>query len=281
LQYLTYLFTGICVFTALVYIIGRYTYDEKLLSALGLFIMAIHPVGSAPGILSVIIYSMWINFPMAIAMLNEMSGKDAEINFRVGNFSSDIYISRNSYLKNVLRWMGIFILVICIRHLFVFPYFYDKHYRTEMVYGIQSANTRFIYTSKKRAEAINGLLSASKGYVRKNDNVLAYDAIPMYYFMTETRPFLPNSTPLFYTSPQFDTDLKFAVKASGLPVVVRQKIWLVHEGSGWPEKTVDLGYEQAALNKGRDNTFNNFLNENHYREVWSNEVFAILIPPEK
>ena len=281
LQHLTYLFTGLCVISSLAYLFGDYTYEEKLLSFIGLFIMAAHPFGSAPGIMTVIIYSMWISFPMAMGMLSTMTNHDIELNYKIRDVSENRILFESSFLKKSMFWLGSVIIILCVRHIFVFPYFYDRHNRTGMVYGIHSPNTRFIYTSAARAKALNELMEASNKYIKKGNSVLAYDAIPMYHFMTETRPFLPNSTPLFYTTTQFNADLQESAVSKGLPIVVRQNIWMVQEGSGWPEKVVKVIDAQEALNIERDRIFNNFLATNHYQEVWTNKIFSILIAGQK
>jgi hypothetical protein len=278
---LTYLFTGISVISAFVYITGKYTRTEKLLSALGAFIMLVHPFGSAPGILTVMLYSFWINFPMAVSMLGKLAGKDLEFHFRAGRDGCDLFIQRNTFFKRMLHWMAAVILVLCLHQLLVFPYFYDRHYRMEMTYGIDNANTRFIYTSKARALAINELLEASHKLIKEDDPVLAYDAIPLYHFMTETRPFLPNSTPMFYTNQQFEAELAMAVKRKGLPAIVQQRIWTIHEGSGWPEDIRQNNNMEETLNNGRNLAFYQFLKTNNYEVAWSNEVFRILVPTDK
>ena len=278
---LTYLFTGISVITTFVYLAGKYTRTEKLLSALGAFVMLVHPFGSAPGILTVMMYSFWINFPMAVAMLGKLAGKDLEFNSRVGREAWELFIQRDTFIKSVLQWMAAVILVLCLHRLFVFPYFYDRHSRMEMTYGIDNANTRFIYTSEARASAINELLQASHKLIKKGDPVLAYDAIPLYHFMTETRPFLPNSTPMFYTNQQFEAELAMAVKKVGLPAIVQQKIWTIHEGSGWPEDIRQNNNLEETLNNKRNLSFYQFLKANNYEVAWSNEVFRILVTSDK
>ncbi len=280
-QHLTFIFTGISVLTTLIYITGNYAHEEKLLSLLGLFIMAIHPFGSAPGIMTVMIYSLWINLPMAVSMLVKMAGKDIDFNVRIGRNFWNLFIQRNGYIRNALQWSSAVIVVICLHHIFVFPYFYDKHLRTEMTYSIDNPHMKFIYTSRARATAINELLAATDKYILKGSPVLAFDAIPMYYFMTNTRPFFPNSAPMFYTNQQFDSELSKAVSKNGLPVIVQQQIWTIHEGSSWPEVVVENNNLQETLNNKRNISFYNFITTNKYQLAWSNDVFRILIPPVK
>ncbi len=281
LKDLTYLFTGFCTIAAIIYILGNYSYEEKLISFLGLFIMLVHPLGSAPGIMTVMIYSLWISFPMAMKLLHNLFSRDITFDVKWGNVKATRIMLEESFLRKALLWMGTVIVIICIRHIFTYPYFFDKHNRMSMFSGINSENMRFIYTSEGRARILNELLAESEKYVKKGDPVLAYDAFPMYHFMTETKPFLSSSAPLYFTTGHFENEMRRAVEKSGLPVVIRQKIWMVHEGSTWPEIIYTGENLQDGLSKGRNEIFDQFLKVNNYEETWSNQVFSILLPGRK
>jgi hypothetical protein len=66
-----------------------------------------------------------------------------------------------------------------------------------------------------------------------------------------------------------------------LPVVIRQKIKMAHEGGSWPEELVVGDYFTEDRNRSKNEFVTEFLSENKYREVWSNEAFSILVPPGK
>jgi len=101
----------------------------------------------------------------------------------------------------------------------------------------------------------------------------------MYNFLTETTPYIRSAYPWLYESEIFKSELDRAKQKTGtLPVVVIQTIQTIGDGSGWPEKTLTTDYSQWDLNQGRNKYMNEFLEENHYREVWTNKYFKILIP---
>ncbi len=281
LKDLTYLLTGISTITAAIYILGSFSYEEKLLAFLGLFIMLVHPLGSAPGIMTVMIYSLWISFPMAMKMLTDVFSQDITLNGQWGSLRSFRIKLEQSFLQKALLWMGMFIVVVCVRHIIIRPYFFDRHNRFTMFSGISNNNMRFIYTSGGRAKALNELLEASSRYAKRGETVLAYDAFPMYHFMTETRPFLSSPAPLYFTTGHFENEMNKSTAKTGLPVVIRQKIWMVHEGSTWPEIIYTGENLQDALSKGRNEIFTQFLADNKYQEVWSSPYFSILLPGTK
>jgi hypothetical protein len=275
---LTYLFTGLCTVTAAIYLLGAFSYEEKLLSALGLLIVLIHPLGSGVGIGTVMIYSLWLSFPMAIKMIFDVFGQDIILDGRWGHIRKFSIRFEQSFLSKVMLWAAAMVMVVCVRHIFVYPYFFDKHNRFTMFYNVHSDNTKLIYTSKGRADILNELLVASGKYVKKGDPVLAYDAFPLYHFMTETKPFLSSSAPIYYTTDHFENEMRKSTIKFGLPVVIRQKIWMVHDGSTWPEIIFKGDNLQEPMSAGRNKVFNQFLQDNKYQEVWSNQVFSIMLP---
>jgi hypothetical protein len=150
-----------------------------------------------------------------------------------------------------------------------------------MRYTVDNPHMRHIFTSGPRAAAINELLVKSAPYVHKDDYVLAYDAIPLYHFMTETRPYLNNPSPMFYSTGIFAEEMEKAAQTKPLPVVICQKIKNAHEGSRWPEEIAHYNAEDLERSAGRDAYLASFLEKQGYREVWSNEIFRILVPPGK
>jgi hypothetical protein len=225
---------------------------------------------------------MWLSFPIAIDYLLSIKSIDADFKFQTAHATASpkIVISNNQ-MRLIMKGGLVIILFLCVYHIFNYPYFYDHHRRTEMVHGIDNKNMKHIYTSKGRADAINELLTTSSSYMKKDDYVLAFDAIPMFHFMTETKAFLKNPCPSFYSTGIFTDEMNNAIENKPLPVVVRQKVKTAHEGSKWPEEIVINDYFTEEKNIGRNEYFNSFLQKYQYEEVWSNEIFAILVPKGK
>ena len=275
---LTFLFTGLCTVTAAIYLLGAFSYEEKLLSMIGLLIMLIHPLGSGLGIGTVMIYSLWISLPMAIKMIFDVFSQDIMLDGRLGHIRKFSIRLEQSFLSKAMLWAAAMVMVLCVRHIIIYPYFFDKHNRFTMIYNVHSDNMKLIYSSKGRADILNEMLAASGKYIKKGDPVLAYDAFPLYHFMTETKPFLASSAPIYFTTEHFENEMQTSIKKSGLPVVIRQKIWMAHDGSTWPEIIFKGDNPQEPMSAGRNKIFSQFLQDNRYHEVWSNQVFSILLP---
>lgn len=279
---LIYFFSGVCLFFAIFVFFFSRKKEVQLLSLIGTFIIIVHPFGSAPGIVSVVIYSMWLSFPIAVDYLYSLRSVEADFRIQTSGSLSYPQISiPESRIHRMITGIVFIIVFLCMYHIFFYPYFYDYHKRIEMTHKIENKNMRFIYTSKARAEKINELLAASAPYVKPNDYVLAYDAIPMYHFMTETKPYLNNPSPMFYSTELFSTEMEKATANKALPVIIKQNINTIHEGSRWPEEIVIDNYFNDERSLGRNTYFNEFLTRHHYKEIWTNEIFSIYLPPGK
>jgi hypothetical protein len=280
LPMLTYFYTGLCLITSSIILLSDGDSNKKVLAAMGLFIMLVHPLASAPGIMTVIIYSMWLSLPLAIDKISSLNYSNIRVHLKANRKNSDFTIGWTKEDLNILYTGMIFLLVLLpMYQLYKKPYFYDYHNRSTLTAPIDNKNTRMIYTSEARAQKVNELLKESGRHVKPGDFVLAYDAIPMYHFLTETKPYLRNPAPMFYTTGIFDIEMKHAQRSLNLPVVVMQQIKTYHEGSSWPEQVVVGDYFTNDRSAGRNAIFNQFLKDNAYRQVWTNGIFAIYLPP--
>jgi hypothetical protein len=150
-----------------------------------------------------------------------------------------------------------------------------------MHYAIENKYLKGIYTSKERANMVNGLLRESAKYIRQDDYVLAYDCIPMFHYITATKPYMRNPSPYLYAADVFKKELDRAQHENGrLPVVVTEKIKTIGSGSNWPDSSSMHDAEWESRNQERNIYLNDFLNKNHYQEIWANEIFRILIPKD-
>ena len=64
-----------------------------------------------------------------------------------------------------------------------------------MHYEVNNEHVKGIYTTKSRAKDIDELLAQSALYIKPEDYVLTYDCIPMFYYLTDTKPYMQNPGP--------------------------------------------------------------------------------------
>ena len=254
----------------------------KMLLFFGFFFMVTFPLGSSDGIYTAGRYCLWIALPiiadylLGIRYVNNLLTvtRDKEESRKKVVFTESQLIIAKKILIYLLLIAGFY-------QLFYYPFF-DRRNRIQMHYSLDSKNLSGIFTTKGRAEAFNELMRESAKYIKSNDRVLAYDHIAMYYYATNTTPYLSNSLPSVYSASLFKADLKASAdRNQKLPAVVMQKIGTTGDDSKWPEEIQPGNYYEKELNLERNHILDTFLTANHYKKIWENVAFKIMIPEEQ
>jgi hypothetical protein len=273
--YLLLFYAGTGLIVGFLIITGRQPKNLRLLTAIGCIMLLVLPAGSDYVLLTVGKYSIWIILPITIDYL-----------LNIQALSSQVILSENSQhlyeqvmdTKHMsgLRYTCIYLTLAFILSVsYYYPYF-DRSGRSEMHYGIHNSHVRGIYTTESRARVINEMLTASARYVKPDDYVLAFESIPMYHYLTDTKPFMHNSWVRLYSDFVFRKELYKSLQETHiLPVVIMQKRSTL--GNNWPDNyTEDFKFKPEQLADMRD-----FLKANQYKQVWQNDFFEIFEPVNK
>jgi hypothetical protein len=257
------------------------TSDIRILSLLGIMMVIVQPLGSDYGMYSMGRYSLWLALPIGLnyyfnlitvskSSLKNIFGR----NFFLVNFFP-FYLDNYSF--KFLRYWVLSSFLVLFLSFAITDTWYDSKNRTKMIYSINNNFMRGIFTTKNKAKDINELLKESTKYVKKNDYVLAYDQIPLYYPMTETKPFIRNSWPKLYDRYFFKKSMENAVYEKKLfPVIIYQKVNTLGELE-WP----DLNNKDLDIDHPRNSYIKYFMKKNNYKLVWENTSFRIFIPKTK
>jgi hypothetical protein len=273
--YLYLFYAGTSLIVGFLIITGRQPKNIRILAAIGCIMLVVMPVGSNFVLMTVGKYSIWIILPITVDYL---------LNIRA--LSSRVVVSENSRhsyeqviddrqmtgLRNACIYLTlIFILSVT----YYYPYF-DRANRAGMHFAIHNEHVKGIYTTERRAGVINELLAQSAHYVKADDYVLAYDCLPMYYFLTDTRPYMHNSWVWLYDDGIFRQELYKSLQETHIcPVVIMQKRSTI--GNNWPENyKEDYKFRPLALAYLQD-----FMKTYRYKQVWENDFFKIYIPAVK
>lgn len=273
--YLFLFYTGISLIVGFLITTGRQPKDLRILAAIGCLMILIMPIGSNFVLVTVGKYALWIMLPITVDYL---------LNIRA--LSSRVIVSENtqhSYEQVIdvkqmtgLRNAGIYLtLIYIISVTYFYPYF-DRANRSAMRFTVNNRHVKGIYTTERRARVVNELLDASAHYVKPDDFVLAYDCIPMYYYLTDTKPYMHNSWLWLYDDGVFLQELnKSFYETHVCPVVIIQKRSTI--GNNWPDN-----YKEDY--KFRDETMGylkTFLKSHDYYQVWENDFFRMFVSAEK
>ena len=250
----------------------RYSPLFRLLTFLALVLLFCFPFGSAWGFLAGGKTAIWIALPLSVEALRDFSRMNVSITTETD--SSE----KTSFTFHKLKLIPDLFLLVSILTGLVFAFsspYNDKSSRLELQYPINHDYLKGIYTTEERSRAINELLCADDQFVSPGDHVLAYGAIPMYHFLSETVPYFRNPWPTLYTTGMMSNAIKTASRErDSLPVVVLQKVSTTN--SDWP-KNNGRSYDLLNSKNSRDRLFQEFIRNNRYETVWENNSFAIMI----
>jgi hypothetical protein len=271
--------TGLILLTSVPMFTSPLNNRLKILLFFGLFFMITFPLGSSDGVFTAGRYCLWIALPVTADYLLKIQSLQNRLVVHRDKleYEKKVWFTENqlTVTKKILFYLLFF---AGLYQLYYYPFF-DRRNRNAMHYSLHSENLRGIYTTKGRALAFNELLNESRKYVKPNDLVLAYDHIAMYYFATNSTPFLSNSLPSVYSAGMFRADLKASYERNRmLPAVIIQKIGTTGEASKWPEEILPGNYAENAANLDRNHILDTFLIKNNYKQAWENVAFKILLP---
>ncbi|HEY4967759.1 MAG TPA: hypothetical protein VII28_15245, partial [Puia sp.] len=237
------LFAAMSLLASLFLVIGKNNKELALISLAGTITTFSLIAGADYGISASGSTALWIGLPVAIDFFMRIFSVKIGGSFDIrdstdsksGNLGINLSVTPQQ-LKRVWYW-GIYScgLVLCL-HAVLYTY-NDNPDRTKMTFPVHNAFLKGVLTTRERAAAINELLEASPKYLKRNEYVITYRDIPLFYTLTQTMPFIKNSWPSLYTRSQFDYELNTAVtEHQVLPPIVYQKVQTI-PGPFWPAPT--------------------------------------------
>ncbi len=264
-----YIFFGLMLLVAFLMLFSKKTpNDKKILLLTGVMILILAPIGSDSG-LGKLTWGSWLLGALLIFHLE-----------------SGITINFPNRTKKILFKLTPHVFSVAISALFIsfVTYAWNNPYndpgsRLEKIYPIRHPKLRFIYTTEERANFINEMLEALSKYVAPDEDLLAFNSIPMVHYLTGTKPFLSTSwVKLLYADKIFAKELHDAVEKKGLPVVIRQK---TNTGdTDWslvPPENYTAYLNPSIKYKSQGIILNKMLKKYNYQTVWENKIFEILM----
>ncbi len=273
--YLFSFYAGTGLITGFLIVTSHQPKNLRLLTALGCIMLLVMPFGSNYILMSVGKYSIWIIVPITVDYLLNIRSLNSSV--VINENSQHFYeLIIDSKQMNGLRNACIYISLIYILSVTYFYPYFDRSNRALMHYEVHNEHVKGIFTTKSRAKDINELLAQSALYIKPEDFVLAYDCIPMFYYLTETKPYMHNSWPWLYDDAVFKEELYKSIKETHIcPVVIMQKRSTI--GNNWPDNYT----ENYTFRPGPLAYLNDFLKTYKYSEAWENDFFKIYIPASK
>jgi hypothetical protein len=273
--YLFLFYAGTSLIVGFLIITGRQPKNLRILAAIGCIMLLVMPVGSNFVLMTVGKYAVWIIVPITVDFLLNIRALSSRVVVSENTQHSYEQVIDVKYMTGLRNSCIYLSLIFILSVTYFYPYF-DRADRSKMRYAINNQHMHGIFTTQHRAQVINELLEQSARYVKPDDYVLAYDCIPMYYYMTDTKPYMHNSWVWLYDDKVFKQELyKSLQETHTYPVVIMQKRSTI--GNNWPDNYAEnYTFRPEALAYMQD-----FLRIFKYQKVWENDFFKMYVPAEK
>lgn len=243
------------------------------------------PLGSDQGFQTMWV-GTWLSLPVGLCGLYELTGHTLGEGYKCiilfqrdhdplakKNYSLSIPSLRTSYIICTV------ILIIAVGAKIEKHAYYDPDSKYSMNASIHSLKAKGIKTSQKRAEIINSLLLELKKYINTNDEILVYDSSPLIYYLTQTKPYAGINWPcLFYGANYVDKFTSAEKKSSHRPVLVLQHYRSSNEWSEPLDYYYSTKENKSFSSIEMSQKIIDFINQNHYHAVWTNQYYEILLP---
>lgn len=273
-------FTHFISYAGVILILFNYNRNDKIhlrYAALASLIMIICiPLGSDQGI-NTMWTSAWLALPLGTAYL-------------CGLFSEKV--SWKGFLKKYTinkRYIRYYLYIIFGGYFACGIYkndnlaYYDPGSRFSKIYPIDNSYCRFIYTGSYRANLMNEVLPILEKYVEPNDYLLVYNFMPGINYMTDTRSYISNAWLWGLSGAELEQQLNASIASNKpLPVVLRQNFKATNLWGEYDPFFMDANRVPTNHLSRPDQikAMNDFLCSNHYKTVWSNKYFDVLLPDD-
>ncbi|WAI01187.1 hypothetical protein [Methanogenium organophilum] len=233
----------------------------SLLLIAGAIIMIISPIGSDTGVVKSL-YGFWFILPLSLLCAYQIR--------------TSIKYPRISSILSMTPVILIALLIVAIFFQSVNIYRDDPN-RMNLNEGFSHPSLFGIYSTDKRVKVVDELLIAIEDNSQNGDELLMVNAIPMFYYLTETKPALGN--PWLFLEPieMIKLEQKKLENERRYPkLLVISKVNTLYRY--WPEDspiTVQNPYvEKTQYIKST------YINDLNYSLLWENEAFEIYNLPD-
>lgn len=253
-------FIGVVITLSLIYFIYDKSRNKNidLLLISGIAIMMINPIGSDTGLYKSE-YGMWLPLPLSFLCLYK-------IREDVRNSGT-----RFSSMLSLTTIFLVFLLISTVSLHATFVYQDDSN-RFKLNTEFSDPSLKGVYSTSSRVELVDELLSQTKKYSDKNDKILIIDDIPIFYYLTETKPSFGEPWTNLMSFDKIKEKQRELENKKELPkLFIYSKVDT--SKARWPEEGIDNqkrdGEEKLRYLKIR------YTNNLNYSLLWENEAFAI------
>jgi len=229
------------------------------------FIMIINHMGSSDGT-GYSLWAMWICLPLIFLLMVELSTKSQHTN--------NIVI----HLKSVLSLWKVILILILISSIYLqFYSIYRDQPRSQLNTEFSFPALNNIYSSSDRVRVVDEVLFEVSRLTDKDDEILFVNSIPMFYYLTETKPIFGRVWLLQNTIDKIDKGFQDMIDQGKRPklfvyskINTRPRTWPNNEGI-----TGNLSIAAIKDIPKLDFLKDKFINDLNYTLIFENDAFVI------
>ena len=228
-----------------------------------------------------VILGLWIIAPLVTYAMGEFCINENVLN-KINQFYSGfgVPISKKTWTFS----MGVLIISFLFRYgqMAYYTMNFDSIDRSMINSQIESPKVRFLWTTEREADAVNGVLEEINKIQGKEEYpLIVYGGSIMFYYLTEmdsyVQPWFTNSV---YADEKLLSDIETAKeKFDRLPVIIYGR---TNNYYGFYEEDYPQRVNETLRNSygGKRDILLDFLKENDYNLQYVNEYYAIVYPPD-
>jgi len=252
------LFIGIIIlFTLLILYFKDATHvNLALLVLVACTLMIINPFGSNTGIIKST-QAFWLILPLSLLSIQHL-GKKVD----------------NKFIKTLSSLVPTILIIMLIFAIFFHAtnVYRDDPNRLNLVTPFNSPELKGTYSNSERVRVTDELIGVIKRETEPGDYVLMVNSMPMFYYLTETRPALLNPWVLQYTKERIVALEEERVEKEMHEVVLFIYSKVNTRDIYWPRSTKainDADEEKLNYLKGQ------YIDTYQYSLIWENDAFAV------
>ena len=254
--------------------------EVALIAVMAVMLPLLTIAGSNTGTKHVIL-GLWIIGPIAVYVISELA-----INEKVYFCFAEVYRKIGVLITKKVWLFSLCIVLICFCGKFTHMLYYTMNFesvdRSMINSTIDSPKLKYLLTTEREADAVNGVLSEINATAEKEKHPLTvFGGSIMFYYLTEMDSFVqPWFTNGVYSSETVLEDInKGYKKFENLPVIIYGR---TNNYYGFYE----FDYHEQVQNEtqntysGKKDILLDFLEKNQYTLQYINDYYLVLYPPD-
>lgn len=247
---------------------GLFFYIDKgesrnlsLLLLVSAWLMIINPIGSNTGIYKSS-YAFWLVLPLSLLCIKNLGER-----------------TKNTFITYLSQFIPVLLMLMLLSAIFFHgvDVYRDDPNRLHLIHPFQSDSLTGTYSTRDRVQVTDGLLSVIRNETVPGDYLLLENNIPMFYYLTKTRPALKNPW-LSFTSRELLITLEEEREQKG---EIQPELFVYSKinprNRYWPSSvTLEREKEIENLNYLKER----YIGKLNYTRMWENEAFAVYKKPE-